>query len=183
MRIIGIDPGSIICGYGVVEKSGKDFVLIEYGVVEAAKRHADLPQRLETIFTRLSSVIERTLPDQCALENVFYAKNAQSLAKLSHARGVAMLAMVLRQIPTHEYSPKEVKRAVTGNGNASKEQVQFMVRTMLGIQETPEFFDATDALASAICHALKQTSPITKSRSWKDFVEQHPERIVTLKKT
>lgn len=178
MRVLGIDPGSIICGYGIIEKEGRDLVLIEYGVIEAAKHHKSIPLRLKTIFLRLEQVIERTLPDELAIESLFHAKNVSSLIKLAHARSAAILPCILRDIPVIEYSPREVKRAVTGNGNASKEQVQFMVRTVLGIEETPEFYDATDALAVAIGHTYKAHSPQTSSRSWKDFVEQHPGRIV-----
>ncbi|MBL7999518.1 MAG: crossover junction endodeoxyribonuclease RuvC, partial [Candidatus Kapabacteria bacterium] len=120
MRILGIDPGSIICGYGVIEKeqNGK-LILVEYGVVEAKKQFPELPRRLEAIYSRITSVIERTLPDEAAIEQVFYAKNAQSLMKLSHARGVAMLAATMKQIPIAEYSALEVKRSVTGNGHGS----------------------------------------------------------------
>ena len=178
MRVLGIDPGSIICGYGVVEKQGRDIVLIEYGVVEAAKQHKNLALRLRTIFTRLEQVVERTLPDELAIESLFHAKNVASLIKLSHARSAAILPCILRDIPVIEYSPREVKRSVTGNGNAGKEQVQYMVRTMLKIEETPEFYDATDALAVAIGHVYKAHSPQSSSRSWKEFIEQHPDRVV-----
>ncbi len=178
MRILGIDPGSIVCGYGVIDKNGQSLSLVEYGVVEAKKKFASLPQRLELIYSRLGSVIERALPDEAAIESVFFAKNAQSLAKLSHARGVAMLSATIKQIPIIEYSAKEIKRSVTGNGNASKEQVQFMVRSMLKIDETPDFFDATDALAVAVCHCLKRDSPQGAARSWKQFIEKNPKRIV-----
>ncbi len=178
MRVLGIDPGSIVCGYGVVEKNGSNITLVEYGVVEAKKRFEPLPQRLEMIYERLGGVIERSLPDEAAVESVFFAKNAQSLAKLSHARGVAMLAAAIKRIPIMEYSAKEVKRSVTGNGNASKEQVQFMTRTILKIEETPDFFDATDALAVAICHCLKHNSQRGSARSWKQFVEDNPKRVL-----
>lgn len=178
MRVLGIDPGSIICGYGVVEQQGRSLALIEYGVVEAAKQHKTIAMRLRTIFTRLEQVVERTLPDELAIESLFHAKNVASLIKLSHARSAAILPCILRDIPVIEYSPREVKRAVTGNGNASKEQVQFMVRTILNIEETPEFYDATDALAVAVGHTYKAHSPQTSSRSWKDFIEQHPDRVV-----
>ncbi len=178
MRIIGIDPGSIICGYGIVEKQGRDILLIEYGVVEAAKQHKNIAMRLRTIFNRLEQVVERTLPDELAIESLFHAKNVASLIKLAHARSAAILPCILRDIPVVEYSPREVKRSVTGNGNAGKEQVQYMVRTILKIEETPEFFDATDALAVAIGHVYKRNSPQSSSRSWKEFIEQHPDRIV-----
>ena len=177
MRVLGIDPGSVVCGYGVIEKIGAKITLVEYGVIEAKKMHPSLQLRLEAIFTRLQKVVERSLPDESALESLFYAKNPQSLMKLSHARGVAMLVPTMHQIPVAEYSAREVKRAVTGNGNSSKEQVQFMVRTLLNIEETPEFYDATDALAVAICHAFKASSPQSRARSWKDFITQNPQRV------
>lgn len=180
MRVLGIDPGSIVCGYGVVEKIGKNIVLVEYGVIEAAKAKESMPLRLQTIFTRLQKVVERSLPDELAIETIFYAKNVSSVIKLSHARAAAILPAVLVGIPTIEYSPKEVKRAVTGNGNASKEQVQFMVRNLLNIAETPEYFDATDALAVAICHCLKANAPQSRSRSWKEYIEQNPEKIAKI---
>ena len=183
MRILGIDPGSIVCGYGVVDRvSHNNIVLVEYGVVEAKKQFSELPRRLEAIFQRLSQVIERTSPDESAVEQVFFSKNAQSLLKLSHARGVAMLAATLRQIPVAEYTANEVKRSVTGKGHASKEQVQFMVKSILGLKETHKYLDATDALAVAITHALKRNEAATKqSRSWKEFVEDNPNRVVKKK--
>jgi crossover junction endodeoxyribonuclease RuvC len=183
MRILGIDPGTIVCGYGVIDIENRKMKLVEYGVVEAKKQYAELPRRLEVIYQRLTSVIERTLPDEAALEAVFFAKNAQSLAKLSHARGVAMLSATLKEIPVTEYSAKEVKRSVTGNGNAAKEQVCYMVRKMLGIEETPDFFDATDALAIAVCHALKRNENKTKAKSWKKFLEENPQRVARVRQT
>lgn len=182
MRILGIDPGSVVCGYGVIEREGNVLSLVEYGVIEAKKQHQELPRRLEVIFERLGQVIERSLPDEAAIEQVFFAKNVQSLVKLSHARGVAMVTATLKQIPMAEYSALEVKRSVTGNGHASKEQVGFMVRSMLKIDETSKFYDATDALAVAITHALKRSNTATKqSRSWKEFVDANPDRILKKK--
>ena len=178
MRILGVDPGSIICGYGVVEKQGNNIILVEYGVIKAKKLHEDFHQRLKEIFLRLRSVVERCNLDSSAFESMFYSKNVQSLIKLSHARSAAILATTLSDIPVFEYSPREVKKAITGNGNASKEQVQYMVRNILKIEETPEFFDATDALAVAICHAVRSNSPKSGSRSWKEYIEQNPERVI-----
>ena len=178
MRFIGIDPGSVICGYGVIEKTGTStFILIEYGVIEAKKEFESLPLRLSMIYTKIQEVITRTLPDELSLEATFYAKNAQSLIKLSHARGVAMLAGTLKGLPVIEYSAKEVKRSVTGNGNASKEQVQYMVKSILQIDETHKFFDATDALAVALCHGLKRSTPKQSAKSWKQFATENPHRI------
>jgi len=178
MIFMGIDPGSVICGYGVIEKTGKDtFKVLEYGVVEARKRYESMPQRLGMIYEHLIQVIDRTLPDEISLEATFYAKNAQSLIKLSHARGVAMLAGNQRSVPVIEYSAKEVKRAVTGNGNASKEQVGFMVKSLLHIDDDNTFFDSTDALAVALCHGMKRSTPKQSAKSWSQFIHENPNRI------
>jgi len=180
LRVLGIDPGSVVCGYGVVEKIGSKIVLVEYGVIEAKKMHENLSLRLKEIYERITKVIERSLPDEAALETTFYSKNAQSLIKLSHARAVALLAATMRELPVIEYSPKEIKKAVTGNGNASKQQVQFMVKSILNIEETHEFFDATDALAAAICHAQKAQDKTSRPKTWKDFITQNPDRIAKI---
>jgi crossover junction endodeoxyribonuclease RuvC len=182
MRILGVDPGSVVCGYGVVEKVGKNITLIEYGVIEAKRQHEDIPLRLKTIFTRLQKVIERALPNELAIETIFYSKSVPSIIKLAHARSAAILAAVMAEVPTAEYSPRFIKRSVTGNGNASKEQVQYMVRNLLNIEETPDFYDATDALAVAICHAyqlqmLSGKGGKKKASSWKEFIEMNPERV------
>lgn len=178
MIIIGIDPGSIITGYGVIDYHDNTFNLIEYGVVKAAIRHDDIPRRLKEIFLRLEQVILRSKPDVAAFETVFYAKNVQSIMKLSQARGVAILAITLSDIPVYEYSPREIKKSVTGRGNALKEQVQFMVKNLLSINETPEFYDATDALGIAICHALRQGASKSSSGSWKDFIKENPGLVI-----
>ncbi|MCU0427396.1 MAG: crossover junction endodeoxyribonuclease RuvC [Candidatus Kapabacteria bacterium] len=182
MRILGIDPGSVVCGYGVVEKVGKNLTLIEYGVIEAKRQHEDIPLRLKTIYTRLQKVIERSLPDQLAIETIFYSKSVPSIIKLAHARSAAILAAIMLDVPAVEYAPRFIKKAVTGNGNASKEQVQYMVKNLLGIEETPDFYDATDALAVAICHSYQIASLAgkggkKKASSWKEFIEMNPERV------
>lgn len=177
IRVLGIDPGSVICGYGVVEKEGNKLTLVEYGVIRAKKKFETFPLRLKEIYERLTQVIERTMPDESAFESMFYSKNAQTLIKLSQARAAAMLATTMREIPIVEYSPKEIKKSVTGNGSASKEQVQFMVRTLLGIKETPDLFDKTDALAAAICHCYKSSFQSNNSSSWSDFIKNNPDRI------
>ena len=185
MRVLGVDPGSVVCGYGVVEKIGKNISLIEYGVIEAKRQHEDLPLRLKTIYTRLQKVIERSLPDELAIETIFYSKSASSIIKLAHARSAAILAAVMAEIPTAEYAPRSIKRSVTGNGNASKEQVQYMMRTLLNIEETPDFYDATDALAVAVCHCYQLGGALAgksggggkKTSSWKEFIELNPGRV------
>lgn len=181
MRIIGIDPGSLICGYGIIEARNSSLRLIEYGVVEAKRKCPTFPERLALIYERLSAVVERTKPSAAAMEALFYARNVQSLLKLSHARGVAMLVLAQHRLGVAEYAARFIKRSIAGKGNASKEQVRFMVRSMLAIEETPEFFDATDALAVAITHALrteKNAQPHARTSSWKEFIERNPDRIL-----
>lgn len=181
MRIIGIDPGSLICGYGIIEAQGNSLRLIEYGVVEAQRKSPALPERLALIYERLCAVVERTKPSAAAMEALFYARNVQSLLKLSHARGVAMLVLAQHKLAVAEYAARLIKRSIAGKGNASKEQVAFMVRSMLSIEEPPEFLDATDALAVAITHALRashNTQSRRKASSWQEFIERNPDRIV-----
>ncbi len=185
MKILGIDPGTLVTGYGVIQSSsnGNSFELVEYGTIES-KRIATLAVRLRVIFTRLTAVIERANPDAVAIESAFYHKNVQSTLKLGHARGVAMLASMLKDVPPAEYAPREIKRAVVGNGNASKEQVEFMVRSLLGLKPADKKLpDAYDALAVAITHAARfrngssSTAAKASSKNWKQFVEMNPGRI------
>lgn len=178
MRILGIDPGSILCGYGVIERNARRFSVIEYGVLEIGKSSKAFPLRLRDIFLRIQAVINRTLPDEVVIESVFFARNPSSLVKLAQARSAALLPAILQEIPIIEYSPREVKKSVTGRGNASKAQVQYMVKKILDIPETPEFYDVTDALAAALCHGLKQYTALPKKRSWKAYIEEHPEKVV-----
>jgi crossover junction endodeoxyribonuclease RuvC len=185
MRILGIDPGSVVCGYGVIDAEGSSMKLVEYGVIAVKRRSSSFPERLREIHERLSAVITRTSPDVCSLEKVFYAKNVLSIVQLSHARGVAVLACAQGGHDPVEYTPMQVKRSVTGRGAATKDQVQHMVRAILSIDETPEFFDATDALAVAICHAVnggpppaaKRGGKVSKRNAWKDYVEKNPSRV------
>jgi len=133
--ILGVDPGTLVTGYGVIEATGRGARVIEYDVIKN-RSESSMPLRLKSIFAVLSDVIDRLHPDEFAIETAFYGKNAQSALKLGHARGVSILAAVSREIPTSEYSPREVKKAVVGNGGASKEQVQAMVQTLLRLKET-----------------------------------------------
>jgi crossover junction endodeoxyribonuclease RuvC len=185
MIILGIDPGTLVTGYGVIECGGKggSFKLVEYGTIES-KKIATLAVRLRVIFERLTAVIERANPDAVAIESAFYHKNVQSTLKLGHARGVAMLASILKDHTAAEYSPREIKRAVVGNGNASKDQVEFMVRSLLGLKPADKKLpDAYDALAVAITHAARfgnngsSTSARKSVKNWKQFAEANPGRI------
>ena len=151
MRVLGIDPGTVTTGYGVVEESGGRLVYVEAGGITTSAK-LPFPERLKIIYDGLEAVIARHRPDAVAVESLFFAKNVQSALKLGHARGVAVLAAVNAGLPVSEYSALEIKKAVVGYGQAEKEQVMKMVGTLLGMRELPKPLDATDALAAAICH-------------------------------
>jgi crossover junction endodeoxyribonuclease RuvC len=136
-----------------------------------------LPLRLEKIHAGLQEVIRTFHPDEFAIESAFYGKNAQSALKLGHARGVCLLAAVQANLPTAEYSPREVKKSIVGNGNASKEQVQFMIKALLHIQNTPMMLDASDAIAVAMCHLHRILTPVPRHADWSAYVAAHPERV------
>lgn len=136
-----------------------------------------MPLRLQLIYAELRSVIETFKPDEFAIESAFYGKNAQSALKLGHARGVSILAAVQHELPTAEYSPREVKKSVVGNGTASKDQVQYMIKALLGITTPEMLHDTSDALAIAICHLHRTALPTTKYRDWKSYLRDHPEKI------
>lgn len=163
-------------GYGLLKVSGNDHTLIQYGVIHLTK-YATHELKLKKIFERISGLIEEFIPDEVALEAPFYGKNVQSMLKLGRAQGVAMAAALSREIPITEYAPKKVKQAVTGNGNASKEQVASMVMQLLNIKNEPKLLDATDALAVGLCHFFKKDTPSSNSGSWKAFASQNPGRI------
>jgi crossover junction endodeoxyribonuclease RuvC len=137
-----------------------------------------MPARLQNIYGGLQALISKFRPDELAIESAFYGKNAQSALKLGHARGVSILAAVESGIPTAEYSPREVKKAVVGKGTASKEQVQFMVKSLLRLGDRRLLLDASDALAVALCHLHRFISPASKHNNWHAFVAAHPERVV-----
>ncbi|MBM2813409.1 MAG: crossover junction endodeoxyribonuclease RuvC [Ignavibacteria bacterium] len=178
MRIIGIDPGSVICGYGVIEKQQQNFVLIECGSIKVKKLTNSMPERLKEIFLTIGKIVERTNPDASVFESVFFSKNVQSTVKLSQARAAAILAIVMQNIPVFEYSPREIKKSVTGKGSAGKEQVLFMVNNLLKISLPKENLDTSDALAVALCHFLKNPISSKSNKSWADFIKKNPDRIV-----
>lgn len=152
MRVLGIDSGSRVTGYGVIETDGADCVFVDCGVIRVDPSDS-LPLRLKAIHEKVTSVIVDFKPDQAAFESVFHSANVQSALKLGHARGVCIHAAAASDVPVFEYSPMEVKSAVTGYGRAEKPQVQQMVRALLKIADWTEPYDASDALAVAICHA------------------------------
>ena len=179
MRIFGIDPGSERTGYGCVESDGRRHVLLACGAV-AGPPGDTFPNRLARIHSELSALLTSYRPDCVAIENLFHAINARSALKLGHARGVAMLAAVEAGVPIVEYTPAEVKQSVVGYGRAEKGQVQSMIRLLLGLAEPPTPFDASDALAIAICHlhkmnrggadaASRVSQPASRATSWRAF--------------
>jgi len=177
MIILGIDPGTSILGYGLIQEEEKNPNLIYLGVIELYKieNHYD---RLQKIFSRITQIIEYYQPDEVALEAPFFGKNVQSMLKLGRAQGVAMGAALNRNLPIFEYAPRKIKQAITGNGNASKEQVAGMLQKMFGIERLPSNLDATDGLAAAVCHYYNRGKPKSDSnyKSWKDFISKNPGR-------
>lgn len=177
MIILGIDPGTNYMGWGVIKYEGNTFTPVAYDVVNM-KKEKYLPEVLRTIYDTLRKVIKEYEPDSLSVENAFYGLNVDAVLKIGYARGAALLAGVHSDLNIGEYSPREVKKAVTGKGAATKDQVQYMVKTLLNLQENMKY-DASDALALAICHALKQTSAIPSSgKNWGDFIKNNPERII-----
>jgi crossover junction endodeoxyribonuclease RuvC len=183
MIILGVDPGTLVTGYGLIEIEGSKMTVLEFDVI-VNRNERSMPIRLREIYSKLCDVIAKYHPDEFAIETAFYGKNAQSALKIGQARGVSMLAAVNNEIPTSEYSPREVKKAVVGNGAASKDQVKFMVKSMLRIRETQRLFDATDALAVALCHHHRVLRTKTNGKSsdrhknWTSFVKANPDRII-----
>jgi crossover junction endodeoxyribonuclease RuvC len=152
MRVLGIDCGSRVTGYGVIDCDGPDCRFVRCGVIHP--RSSDpIAERLKRIHSGLVEIIRELRPDAAAFESLFYATNVQSALKLGHVRGVSMFAAAEANLPIYEYSPLEVKSAVTGYGRAEKLQVQEMVRSLLRLNAPPQPYDASDALAVAICHA------------------------------
>jgi crossover junction endodeoxyribonuclease RuvC len=175
--ILGIDPGTTVMGYGLIRVRQKKVELLTMGVLKLSKIN-NHPDKLKKIFDRTLSLIEEFHPDELAIEAPFYGKNVQSMLKLGRAQGVAIAAALYRTIPITEYSPRKIKQAITGNGNASKEQVAGMLHNLITFEESSDYLDATDALAAAVCHYF-QKSPKSNSKSysgWKSFLEQNPGR-------
>jgi len=176
--ILGIDPGTIVMGYGLLHVNNNVLKPIGIGVVHLDK-YEDHALRLKKIFERVVSIIEEFKPDELAIEAPFFGKNVQSMLKLGRAQGVAIAAALSRNIPITEYSPKKIKMSITGNGNASKEQVAAMLQQILGLKNEHQFLDATDALGAALCHFYqnKKVDALGKSYTgWKAFLSDNPNR-------
>ena len=174
--ILGLDPGTTVMGYGIINVKGSQVKLLQFGVIHLSKYEGH-ELKLKKIFDRVLNLVDEYHPDHVALEAPFYGKNVQSMLKLGRAQGVAMSAALYREIPIVEYAPRKVKQAVTGNGNASKEQVAKMLMTLLKIKEVPKLLDATDALAVALCHHFQNRGVKTVKKSWEAFVKDNPTRL------
>lgn len=183
--IMGIDPGTNVMGYGILGINGRKAEMIVMGVIQL-NRFESHYLRLARIYERVSGLVQQYLPDELAIEAPFFGKNVQSMLKLGRAQGVAMAAALARDIPIAEYPPLNVKKAVTGNGQASKEQVANMLRHLLSIPEEkmPDMLDATDALAVALTHMYESQKPAVAKgpKSWKDFLSKNPDRIAPRRK-
>jgi len=165
-------------GYGLIKVVGKEANLIVLGVIEL-KKYNDHYTKLKHIFDRVTSLIDQYHPDEMAVEAPFFGKNVQSMLKLGRAQGVAISAALSRSIPIFEYAPRKIKMAITGQGNASKEQVAMLLKNLLKIKDLPSDLDATDGLAAAMCHFFQTNVPTAGKtfNSWKDFMNKNPGRI------
>ena len=176
--ILGIDPGTTIMGLGLIKVKGKTMEFLQLNELQL-KKYSDHYLKLKLIFERTLELIDTFNPDEIAIEAPFFGKNVQSMLKLGRAQGVAMAAGLSREIPITEYSPKKIKMAITGNGNASKEQVAKMLQSLLHLKELPKNLDSTDGLAAAVCH-FYNAGKITAGKSytgWSAFVKQNENRI------
>ncbi|MFN8497544.1 MAG: crossover junction endodeoxyribonuclease RuvC [Anaerolineae bacterium] len=152
MRVMGVDPGTAICGWGMIDSDGDNATLVDYGAV-TTEAGTPLAQRLHTVYWQLDELIRRYKPDALAVEQLFFSKNVTTALAVGHARGVVLLAAANEGVAIHEYRPMEVKQAIVGYGKATKDQMQQMVRMILGLDDIPRPDDAADALAIALCHA------------------------------
>jgi len=163
--ILGIDPGTVIMGYGLIHIQGKEMKVLAMGVIKLDKMN-DHPTRLKKIFERTVEIIKEYHPDEMAIEAPFFGKNVQSMLKLGRAQGVAIAAALSQNIPICEYSPKKIKQSITGNGNASKEQVSGMLQNILSTKMDDMPLDATDGLAAALCHHFNSSGRSSSSKSY-----------------
>ncbi|MBS1599343.1 MAG: crossover junction endodeoxyribonuclease RuvC [Bacteroidetes bacterium] len=178
--ILGIDPGTLLMGYGLIEVTGSQVRLIEMNTLKLSSRSSDAYERLQLIHKKVSQLIEAFNPQEFAIEAPFFGKNVQSMLKLGRAQGVAIATAIHAGIPVTEYSPRKIKQSITGNGNAGKEQVWKMLQHLLQIRTEIIHYDASDALAVAMCHHFQFTSfkyQGKKMKGWEEFVSKNPGRI------
>lgn len=177
--ILGIDPGTIIMGYGVIAVISQRPILLEMGVLKLGK-YKDPNMRLQMIYNKIGELHKAHYPTQFAIEAPFYGKNVQSMLKLGRAQGVAIAAAMQHGLSAHEYMPKKIKQSITGNGNAAKEQVWKMLQQILHFEDRPEFLDATDAVSVALCHYYQTCGVLGKMKndnSWDTFIKNNAHRI------
>lgn len=178
--VLGFDPGTQIMGYGLIGCVGNKYEMITLGIINL-KSYNNHALKLSKIHERSLAIIDMFNPDEVALEEPFFGKNVQSMLKLGRAQGVAMAAALHRGLPIFEYSPKKVKQSITGNGNATKEQVAGMLKSLLNFSELPKFLDATDAVAVALCHCYntgnKDFENNKKYNSWNSFIKENEKRV------
>ncbi len=177
MIILGVDPGTNITGFGIINFEKNTYSRVISGIIRLPSSKP-IPERLKIIYDEVDKLIKTYKPDEFAIETAFYGKNVQSAMKIGYARGVSILAAVHNGLPTSEYSPREVKKSVVGRGSASKEQVSFMIKSLLIIDQQNMKTDESDALAIALCHAFRMKNPDKKSMNWKQFVEAFPEKVI-----
>jgi crossover junction endodeoxyribonuclease RuvC len=185
--ILGIDPGTLIMGHGIIAVNGSSMQLLEMNVLKLPAKK-DNYERLQMIHQQILLLVKKYKPHEFAIEAPFFGKNVQSMLKLGRAQGVAIAAAISSGLPVSEYSPKKIKQSITGNGNADKEQVWKMLQHILLLKDKPRHFDATDALAVAICHHFQchllletpttKNSIAKKNNSWGDFIAKNPQRIL-----
>ena len=177
--ILGIDPGTTIMGFGLIKVVGKKMEFLQMNELQL-KKYDDHYIKLKLIFERTVELIDTYHPDEIAIEAPFFGKNVQSMLKLGRAQGVAMSAGLSREIPITEYLPKKIKMAITGNGNASKEQVAKMLQSLLNLKSLPKNLDATDGLAAAVCHFYNSGKIVSGKNysGWASFVKQNPKKVL-----
>lgn len=186
IRILGIDPGTNILGYSIIECTGKNASILTMDVLVLGHKE-EMNTKMKKLFDKVVEITDTYKPDILAIEAPFFGKNVQSMLKLGRAQGLCIAAAFSRSIPFVEYSPRKIKQSITGNGAASKEQVANMLKRILDFDEIPRYLDATDSLAVAVCHFYQQSSPCPKTteetkkqrktKSWSSFISQNPNRV------
>lgn len=176
--ILGLDPGTNVMGYGLIGVKKNKLSLINTGVIHLAKLE-NHQLKLKSIFEKVSFLVKEYLPDEVAVEAPFFGKNVQSMLKLGRAQGVAMAAVLTHDLPIEEYAPRKIKQSITGNGNASKEQVAAMLQNILNFKELPKYLDATDGLAAAVCHHFQGGKDTGKKsyKGWGAFLKDNPDKL------
>ena len=179
-RILGIDPGTNVLGFAILDASKKELIVVEIGVLTFAHIGSEQTDKLRYIFEQVQDIIRQYKPTEMAIEEPFFGKNVQSMLKLGRAQGVAMASGMVNGLLISQYLPKKIKKAVTGNGNASKEQVAGMLENILHRKFQEKYFDATDALATAVCHWFQGSGPLKGQKSysgWAAFAKDNPGKV------